>query len=116
MVFILVVLFEIDFSHMLIMEIHERVFKSTTTYPFPFLIFLMLDAGVLVWHSNKLIQETKTLDISLIRDEENIEALCKELQIEVAPFGVDLVDNVEQMQRWILPPESLLRMHRLPVL
>lgn len=42
MVFILVVLFEIDFSHMLIMEIHERVFKSTTTYPFPFLIFLML--------------------------------------------------------------------------
>lgn len=52
---------------------------------------------MLVWHSNKLIQETKTLDISLIRDEENIEALCKELQIEVAPIGVDLVDNVEQM-------------------
>lgn len=47
---------KIDFSYMIIVEIHERAFKSTTTYPFPYLIFHMYrDSRVHVLHCDKLI-------------------------------------------------------------
>ncbi|KAG5611704.1 hypothetical protein H5410_022985 [Solanum commersonii] len=65
---------EIDFACMLLVEIHERAFKTSTTYPFP-------------W----------TLDISLIRDEANVVAPRREPQIEVPFLGSDLADTAASM-------------------
>uniref|UniRef100_M1DR12 Integrase core domain containing protein n=1 Tax=Solanum tuberosum TaxID=4113 RepID=M1DR12_SOLTU len=59
---------------------------------------LCRDAGVPVWHYDRLLQETKTLDIGLIQDEVNVVAPRRELQVEVPPLGANLVANVEQMQ------------------
>uniref|UniRef100_M1DM46 Integrase core domain containing protein n=1 Tax=Solanum tuberosum TaxID=4113 RepID=M1DM46_SOLTU len=75
MVVALVAGLEIDFARMLLAEIHERAFKTSTTYPFP-------------W----------TLDIGLIRDEANVVAPRREPQVEVPPFGVDHADTVGQAQ------------------
>uniref|UniRef100_M1DN58 Integrase core domain containing protein n=1 Tax=Solanum tuberosum TaxID=4113 RepID=M1DN58_SOLTU len=98
MVAALVAGFEMDFARLIIAEVHERAFKSTTTYSIPCLLFhLCRDSGVPVWHYDKLIQATKTLDISLIRDEANVVAPRRDLQVEVAPLGADLVADVEQM-------------------
>uniref|UniRef100_M1DXE6 Integrase core domain containing protein n=1 Tax=Solanum tuberosum TaxID=4113 RepID=M1DXE6_SOLTU len=56
MVATLVVGLEVDFAHMLIAEIHEKAFKSTTTLPFPCLIFqLCRDVGVPFWHCDRLL-------------------------------------------------------------
>ncbi|KAG5585447.1 hypothetical protein H5410_045881 [Solanum commersonii] len=86
---------EIDFALMLLAEIHERAFKTSTTYPFPCLIFqLCRDSGVLIWHCDRLIHPTGALDIGLIRDEENVAAPRREPQIEVPPLGADLADMV----------------------
>ncbi|KAH0761420.1 hypothetical protein KY290_017493 [Solanum tuberosum] len=54
----------IDFPRMLLTEIHERAFKTSTTYPFP----------------------------CLIRDEVNVVAPRREPQVEVPPLGTDLAD------------------------
>uniref|UniRef100_M1DK38 Integrase core domain containing protein n=1 Tax=Solanum tuberosum TaxID=4113 RepID=M1DK38_SOLTU len=87
---------EIDFSRMLLAEIHERELKTCTTYPFPCLIFrLCRDSGVLIWHCDRLIHPTGTLDIGLIRDEANVAAPRREPQIELPPLGVVLADTVE---------------------
>ncbi|KAG5632238.1 hypothetical protein H5410_003955 [Solanum commersonii] len=99
MVAALVVGVEIDFAHMLLAEIHERAFKTSTTYLFPCLIFqLCRDSGVPIWHCDKLIHPTGTLDISLIRDEANVAAPCREPQVKVPSLGVDLADTVGQAQ------------------
>ena len=46
---------EINFAKLLIMVIHERDFKASTTYPFACLIFhLCGDAGVPIWHCDTL--------------------------------------------------------------
>ncbi|KAG5610278.1 hypothetical protein H5410_021559 [Solanum commersonii] len=88
---------EIDFAHMLLVEIHEREFKTSTTYPFPCLIFqLCRDSRVPMWHCDRLIHPTGTLDIGLIRDEANVAAPRKEPQVEVPPLGADLADTVGQ--------------------
>ncbi|KAG5599363.1 hypothetical protein H5410_030733, partial [Solanum commersonii] len=51
MVAALVAGLELDFAHMLLAEIHERTIKTSTTYPFPCLIFqLCRDSGVPIWH------------------------------------------------------------------
>lgn len=39
MVAALLVGLEIEFAQMIIAEIHERAFNTSTSYPFPFLIF-----------------------------------------------------------------------------
>ncbi|KAG5609657.1 hypothetical protein H5410_020938 [Solanum commersonii] len=63
---------EIDFACMLLAEIHEGEFKTSTTYPFPCLIFhLCRDSGVPIWHCDRLTHPIGTLDIGLIRDEAN---------------------------------------------
>uniref|UniRef100_M1DWG7 Integrase core domain containing protein n=1 Tax=Solanum tuberosum TaxID=4113 RepID=M1DWG7_SOLTU len=99
MVAALVAGFEINFACMLIAEIHERVFKASTTYPFPCLIFqLCRDSEVPIWHFDKLIRPTGTLDIGLIQNEENVAAPLREPQVDVPPMGADLVDVVEHMQ------------------
>uniref|UniRef100_M1DLY7 Integrase core domain containing protein n=1 Tax=Solanum tuberosum TaxID=4113 RepID=M1DLY7_SOLTU len=98
MVAALVVGLEIDFARMLLTEIHERAFKTSTTYPFPCLIFqLFRDSGVPIWHCDRLIHPTGTLDVDLIRDEANVAAPHRGPQIDV-PLGTGLVDVVEQMQ------------------
>uniref|UniRef100_M1DEN3 Integrase core domain containing protein n=1 Tax=Solanum tuberosum TaxID=4113 RepID=M1DEN3_SOLTU len=90
---------EIDFARMLLAEIHEMAFKTSTTYPFPCLIFhLCRDSGVPIWHCDKLVHPTGALDIGLIRDEENVAAPRREPQIKVPPLGTDLVDTVGQAQ------------------
>uniref|UniRef100_M1DG60 Integrase core domain containing protein n=1 Tax=Solanum tuberosum TaxID=4113 RepID=M1DG60_SOLTU len=99
MVAALVVGVEIDFTRMLLVEIHERAFKTSTTYPFPCLIFqLCRDSGVPIWHCDRLIHPTGALDIGLIRDEANVAAPHREPQVEVSFLGVDLADTVGQAQ------------------
>ncbi|KAG5620829.1 hypothetical protein H5410_006047 [Solanum commersonii] len=64
---------EIDFARMLLAEIHERAFRTSTTYPFPCLIFqLCRDSGVPIWHCDRLVHPTGALDIGLIRDKANV--------------------------------------------
>uniref|UniRef100_M1DW18 Integrase core domain containing protein n=1 Tax=Solanum tuberosum TaxID=4113 RepID=M1DW18_SOLTU len=90
--------FEIDFSRMIIAEIHERAFKASTSYPFPCFIFqLCRDSGVPIWHCDKLIRATGTLDIGLIWDEANVAAPHREPQVDAPSLGADLVNDVEQM-------------------
>ena len=68
MVAALVAGLEIDFARILIVEIHKRPFKATTTLSFQCLIFnLFMDASVLVWYYDRFLEETKTMDISLIQ-------------------------------------------------
>ncbi|KAG5580958.1 hypothetical protein H5410_051585 [Solanum commersonii] len=75
MVAALVVGVDIDFVRMLLAEIHEKAFKTSTTYPFPCLIFqLCKDFGVPIWHCDR------------------------EPQVEVPPLGADLADTVGQSQ------------------
>ena len=87
---------EVDFVHILIVQIHERAFKATTTLPFPNLILeLCRDSCLPMWHYNRLLQEIKTLHINLNRDDPNLDTLHIEPQVEVPPLGDDLVVNVE---------------------
>uniref|UniRef100_M1DFC7 Integrase core domain containing protein n=1 Tax=Solanum tuberosum TaxID=4113 RepID=M1DFC7_SOLTU len=99
MVAALVAGLEIDFACILLVEIHERAFKTSTTYPFRYLIFqLYRDSVVPIWHCDRLIHPTRTLDIGLIRDEANVAAPHRDPQVEVPPLGIDLADTVEQAQ------------------
>uniref|UniRef100_M1DJL9 Integrase core domain containing protein n=1 Tax=Solanum tuberosum TaxID=4113 RepID=M1DJL9_SOLTU len=85
---------KIDFACMLLGEIHERAFRTSTTYPFPCLIFHLCRD----WHCDKLVHPTRALDIGLIRDEANVAEPRREPQIEVPPLGTDLADTVGQAQ------------------
>uniref|UniRef100_M1DEU9 Integrase core domain containing protein n=1 Tax=Solanum tuberosum TaxID=4113 RepID=M1DEU9_SOLTU len=83
----LVVGLEIDFTQILIAEIYERAFKTTITLPFPCLIFhLCRAAGVPIWHCDSLIEATKTVDISLIRDDANLAAPRRDPQVDLPPL------------------------------
>ena len=64
--------FEVDFAWLLQAVMHERAFKVTTTYPFPWMIFsLCRSASVPIWHISQLKTLLGTVDIDLIRDEAN---------------------------------------------
>ncbi|KAG5579544.1 hypothetical protein H5410_050171 [Solanum commersonii] len=90
---------EIDFARMLLAEIHERAFRTSTTYPFPCLIFqLCRDSGVPIWHCDRLVHPTGALDIGLILDEANVAAPRREPQVKVPPLGTDLADTVGKAQ------------------
>uniref|UniRef100_M1D9C2 Integrase core domain containing protein n=1 Tax=Solanum tuberosum TaxID=4113 RepID=M1D9C2_SOLTU len=90
---------EIDFARMLLTEIYERAFKTSTIYPFPCLIFqLCRDSGVPIWHCDRLVHPTGALDRGLIRDEVNVVAPRREPQVEVPPLGADPADTVGQAQ------------------
>uniref|UniRef100_M1DCH5 Integrase core domain containing protein n=1 Tax=Solanum tuberosum TaxID=4113 RepID=M1DCH5_SOLTU len=54
------------------------------------------DSGVPIWHCDRLIHPTGTLDIGLIRDEANVVAPRRGPQVEVPPLGADLADTVGQ--------------------
>uniref|UniRef100_M1DIM6 Integrase core domain containing protein n=1 Tax=Solanum tuberosum TaxID=4113 RepID=M1DIM6_SOLTU len=75
MVAALVAGFDIDFVCMLLAEIHERTFRSTTTLPFSCMNFqLCRDGGVSIWHYDKFVQAIGTFNICLIRDGANVGA------------------------------------------
>lgn len=64
---------ELDFTQILIDEIYETAFKSTTTFTVPCLIVhLCRAASVPIWHFDRLTDATKTVDIVLIRDDANL--------------------------------------------
>uniref|UniRef100_M1DZJ6 Integrase core domain containing protein n=1 Tax=Solanum tuberosum TaxID=4113 RepID=M1DZJ6_SOLTU len=82
---------EINFSRILIIEINERSFKTTTTLPFPCLIFHHCrEASVPIWHCDRLLEVTKIVDIGFIRDVTNIAASRREPQVDVPPLGTDV--------------------------
>lgn len=66
---------KIDFSLMMLAEIHERVFKTSTAYPILRLIFLICkDTRVTIRHWDTLKPLTRTLAIRIIKDEDNMVA------------------------------------------
>ena len=76
---------------------HERAFKVTTTYPFPFMIFsLCRSAGVLIWHIDQLKTPLGTVDIGLIKDEANELAPRRGPRPELSPLGENLADTVAE--------------------
>lgn len=69
---------EIDFAKLLITVIHDRDFKTSTTYPFACLVFhLCRNVGVPVWNYDTLCSPARTVDVGLIRDQANVEALWR---------------------------------------
>uniref|UniRef100_M1DI55 Integrase core domain containing protein n=1 Tax=Solanum tuberosum TaxID=4113 RepID=M1DI55_SOLTU len=100
---------EIDFARMLLTEIHERAFKTSTTYPFPCLIFqLCRDSGVPIWHCDRLVHPTGALDIGLIRDEANVAAPHREPQ--AASMAPSSSRYAPQLGATVVP---LARVHKL---
>uniref|UniRef100_M1DE30 Integrase core domain containing protein n=1 Tax=Solanum tuberosum TaxID=4113 RepID=M1DE30_SOLTU len=98
MVAALVARMDINFPCLLLGELHERDFKPTTTYYFPCMIFqLCRDAGVPIWHCDKLVHATGTLDIRLIQDDTNVAAPRRGPRVDV-PMGEDLIHTMGQMQ------------------
>ena len=68
----MIVGFEVDFTWLLQVVMHERAFNVTTTYPFPCIVFaLCRSAGVPIWHIDHINTPPGTIDIGLIRDEAN---------------------------------------------
>uniref|UniRef100_M1DLE4 Integrase core domain containing protein n=1 Tax=Solanum tuberosum TaxID=4113 RepID=M1DLE4_SOLTU len=65
----------------------------------------MLDSRVPIWHCDRLIHPTGTLDVGLIRDKANVAAPRRGPRIDV-PLGTDLVDVVQQMQGDKLAPPA----------
>lgn len=78
---------EIDFARTIIVEIHERALKTSTTYYFPFLVFkLCKDTGVQIWHYDRFRRPSGIEYISLIRDEANVAEPRKGTLTEVPPL------------------------------
>ena len=91
----MIVGFEVDFAWLLHAVMHERDFKVTTTYPFPYMIFfLRKSTGVPIWHIDKLKTSLSTVDIGLISDEANELAPRRGPRPEVPPLGENQTDTV----------------------
>ena len=89
--------YEVDFAWLLQAVMHEWVFKVTTTYPFPCMIFsLCRSTGVPIWHVDQLKTLLGTVDIGLIRDEANEFAPRRGPHLELPPLGDNLADTVAQ--------------------
>ena len=89
----MIVGFEVDFAWILQAVIHERVFKVTTTYPFPCMIFsLCRSAAVPIWHVDQL-KTLLTVDIGLIRDEANELDPRRGPRPEFPPLGDNLAER-----------------------
>ena len=89
--------FEVDFAWLLQAVMHERAFKVTTTYPFSCMIFsLCRSAGVAIWHIGQLKTPQGTVDVGLIRYEDNELAPCRGPCPELPPLADDLNDTVVQ--------------------
>ena len=89
--------FEVDFVWLLQAVMRERAFKVTTTYPFPCMIFsLCRSAGVPIWHVDQLKTPLGTVDIGLIRDEDNELSPSRGPRPELPPLGDNLAYTVAQ--------------------
>ena len=89
--------FEVDFPWLLLVVMHERSFKVTTTYPFPCMIFaLCRSAGVPIWHVDQPKTPQGTVDVGLIRDEANELAPCRGPHPELPPLADDFAYTVAQ--------------------
>ena len=59
----------IDFAKLMMVVIHERAFRTSTTFSICVSIFhLCRDVGVTIWHCNTLYTMGGTVDIGLISD------------------------------------------------
>lgn len=88
--------FEINYARVLILVIHERAFKTSSTYPFACLIFqLCREVGVPIWHCDTLCHPAGIVDIYLIKDESNVAGPRRGPRIEVTPLSKNLVETVE---------------------
>uniref|UniRef100_M1DK00 Putative plant transposon protein domain-containing protein n=1 Tax=Solanum tuberosum TaxID=4113 RepID=M1DK00_SOLTU len=89
---------ELNFSRILIAEIHETAFKTTTMLPFLFPIFhLCRDASLPIWHCYRLTEETKSMDIGLIKDDVNPAGPLKRPHIYLPHLADDLAADVEKI-------------------
>ena len=76
--------FEVEFLRLFLALIHERDFKSSTTNPYPCIIFeLCRAAGVPIWNLDVLRTPIVTVSIDLIRDEANEAAQNRGPLVEV---------------------------------
>lgn len=99
MVATMIVGLDIFFARVLIMVIHDRSFKITTTYPFACLIFqLYIEARVPIWNYDTLCSSVGIVYIGLIKDEANIVAPRRGPMIQMPPLKKNLVDTVELAQ------------------
>ncbi|WMV50460.1 hypothetical protein MTR67_043845 [Solanum verrucosum] len=90
---------ELYYSRILIVEIYDRDFRTTTNLPFPCLIFhLCMEFLVPIWHCDKFLEGTKTVDIDLIRDDVNLAAPWGEPQVDVPQLGAYLATDVEHLR------------------
>ena len=87
--------FEVDFTWLLQVVMHERAFKVTTTYPFPCMIFYVCrSACVAICHNDQLMTPLATVDIGLIRDEANELSPCRGPRPELPPLGDNMAETV----------------------
>lgn len=99
MVEALVEVLEIDFSWVLIEEIHKRELNTFTTYLFSCLIFhICSDAREPICHYDKYCRLSRTMDMSLITDENSVAAPHRGPRIEVPPLSENLADTVKRSQ------------------
>lgn len=83
-------------SGLILSVIHERDFKTSTTYPFACFFFqLRMDAGVRIWHYDTLRSPAGTVYIGLIRDDANVVASCRGPSIEVSPLRDKLEETMD---------------------
>ncbi|KAG5571516.1 hypothetical protein H5410_061282 [Solanum commersonii] len=115
MVAALVAELDINFPRLLLGELHKRAFKTTTTYPFPCMIFhLCRDAGVPIWNCAKLVHATGTLDIGLIQDDANVAALRRGPRVDV-PMGEDLIHTTTNQASRLYRATQLSGMTMIPL-
>lgn len=90
---------EIDYARVVITMIHERGFKTSTTYPIACLIFqLSRESGVIICYYDTLRSPMGTVDIGITKDEANIETPQRGSRIEMPPLSENLADTVELAQ------------------
>uniref|UniRef100_M1DMG7 Integrase core domain containing protein n=1 Tax=Solanum tuberosum TaxID=4113 RepID=M1DMG7_SOLTU len=88
---------DIDFSEIIIAVIHEMAFLRTTTMPFPCLICCLCKEDTMpLWNCDRLTEETKIVDVGLIKDSANPTALRKGIQVELAHLGNAITADVVQ--------------------
>uniref|UniRef100_M1DU07 Integrase core domain containing protein n=1 Tax=Solanum tuberosum TaxID=4113 RepID=M1DU07_SOLTU len=105
---------EIDFARMLLVEIHERAFRTSTTYPFSCLIFhLCRDSGVPIWHCDWLVRPTRALDIGLIRDNANVAAPRREPQVEAASMAPSSSRSTPPLGAIVVPLARIQKMEAM---
>ena len=90
---------EIYFAKLLISVIHERAFKTSTTYPLACMIFqLCRDARVSICNLYSLRTPARIAYIILMRDEAYKEAPRRGPRVGLQPLSENLVETVELSQ------------------